>query len=219
LLANIEEMFVHILLMMSGMPTAVDWYLDEEQLLAEFVRRWPEREKELAHALQESLEEVHSLGEQLRQVTERLEELADELSKTEPVWETSAEGQDFQPAAEFLRAEILRQRESFADLEGTVRELGRQLRPALRKNDELRKSLESGDRRKTLNHLYHASFDNGIELPEEIWQKIDRLRDLEVLHILLLLMMSPQREMGFWRCRQRLLESPDLWPLLTGRTP
>jgi hypothetical protein len=121
LLANIEEMFVHILLMMSGMPTAVDWYLDEEQLLAEFVRRWPEREKELAHALQESLEEVHSLGEQLRQVTERLEELADELSKTEPVWETSTEGQDFQPAAEFLRAEILRQRESFADLEGTVR--------------------------------------------------------------------------------------------------
>jgi hypothetical protein len=218
-LTNIEEMIGQILLMMSGMPTAVDWYLDEEQLLAEFVRRWPEREQELAHALRESLEKVDRIREQLRQVSERLEELADELSDKEAVWEASAEGQDFQPAAEFIHAEILRQRETFADLEDAVRELGQQLQPALRKNDELRKSLEGSDRRRTLDHLYHASFENGIALPEEIWQEIDRLRDLEVLHVLLLLMMCPEREIGFWRSRQRLLESPDLWPLLTGRTP
>jgi hypothetical protein len=218
-LTNIEEMIGQILLMMSGMPTAVDWYLDEEQLLAEFVRRWPEREQELAHVLRESLEKVDRLREQLRQVSERLEELADELSDKEAVWEASAEGQDFQPAAEFIHAEILRQHENVADLEDAVRELGQQLQPALRKNDELRKSLEGSDRRRTLDQLYHASFENGIALPEEIWQEIDRLRDLEVLHVLLLLMMCPEREIGFWRSRQRLLESPDLWPLLTGRTP
>ena len=37
-LTNIEELFGHVFLMMSGMPEAVEWFIDEEALLAEFVR-------------------------------------------------------------------------------------------------------------------------------------------------------------------------------------
>ncbi|MGM0486859.1 MAG: hypothetical protein ACQESR_08885 [Planctomycetota bacterium] len=218
-LTNIEEMFGHLLLMMSGMPAAIDWYLDEEELLAEFVRRWPEREQELADTLRESLEKAESTREQMRQVTEQLDELAGELEGTEPVSAAPSDGGEVEPTAEFIRAEILRQRENVAELEDTVPELGRQMQTALRANDQLRTSLEGSDRRNTLDRIYQVSFRNGIELPEDIWQKIDGLQDLRVLRVLLLLMMCPEREMGFWRGRQQLLQSPDLWPLLTGRPP
>lgn len=218
-LTNIEEMFGHILLMMSGMPTAIDWYLDEEELLAEFVRRWPEREQELTDTLRESLEKTESTREQIGQVTEQLHELAGELGGTEPVSAAWSDGWEVEPTAEFIRAEILRQRESVTDLEDTVGELGRQMQTALRATDKLRTRLEGSDRRNTLDQIYQVSFRNGIELPEDIWQKIDRLQDLPVLRVLLLLMMCPEREMEFWRSRQRVLQSPDLWPLLTGRPP
>jgi hypothetical protein len=214
-LANIEEMFGRIMLMMSGMPEVIDWYLGEEQLLFEFVRRWPERERELKQALEDSLEKTRRLREQLRQVTEQLEELGDESAGSEPAVEASHDAEDLEPTAAFIRAEIQRQREDIVGLEDAVRLLGRKMQAALRKNHDLRRVLEGNDVGETLNRLYQASFHNGIELPEDIWRRIDGLQDLRLLHALLLLMSSPEQEIGFWRTRQQVLESPDLWPLLT----
>ncbi|MFW6106612.1 MAG: hypothetical protein ACOC8H_00465, partial [bacterium] len=217
-LTNIEELFGQLLLTMSGMPEVVEWFMDEDALLAEFVRRWPRRERDLARTLEEALERVRGFREQSRQVLEELEELVDDPGQQEQTREPPADDGDFEPAATFILTEILRQRESEPDLEDTVRELGRQMGNLLRANDELRESLEDNDRRGTLDRIYFASFDNGIALSEDVWLEIGSVRDVHMLHVLLLLVMCPEREKSFCRCRQRLLESPDLWRLLADES-
>lgn len=217
-LTNFEEKFGQLMLLMSGMPTAVDCYIEEEQLLAEFVRRWPEKEQLFAEVMRQSLKHVYQTREQLQQLTDRLEQRAEQADDTESVWNASNDDQEYQPVAEFIRAEIERQRKSVPNMEDAAHELGQQMWQALLKNAELQKFLAASDRRNTLELLYRASFANGIEMPEDIWAELDSTQDIKVLRALLLLVMCPEREVQFWRCRQQLLQSPDLWPLLSGRT-
>lgn len=217
-LSNFEETFGQILLLMSGMPTAVDCYIEEEQLLAEFVRRWPEKLQQFSQILRQSLEHVHDVRGQLHQLTERLEQRAERACDTEPVWKPSNEDLEYQLGAEFIQAEIERQHEAVPKMEDAARELGQQMQQALLKNSALQKFLAASDRQKTLEQLYRASFENGIEMPEDIWRELDSTQDLNVLRALLLLVMCPEREVQFWRCREHLLQSPDLWHLLAGQT-
>lgn len=217
-LTNIEELFGQLLLTMSGMPETVAWFMDEKALLAEFVRRWPERERALTRTWKARLKKVRRFCEQGRHAIERLEGMAEELGAQAETWEPLADGGGDEPAAEFLRTEMLRQRGAAPGWEDAVRELGRQMQTALRANSQLRKSLERGDRPGTLERIYCASFDNGIALPEHVWREIDTLQDLNVLHALLLLVMCAERESSFCRCRQRLLEAPNLWPLLVAES-
>ncbi len=119
-----------------------------------------------------------------------------------------------EPAAEFLRTEIERQRRDTSAQEETARLLGQQLAQALEKNQTLRTQLQAEDRGGLLEQIYASSARHGFALSEAAWQAIEQQATTDELRCLALLALIPEHEIHFWHWRNHLLESPDLWSIL-----
>ena len=167
--------------------------------------------------MKERLNKVRSFCEQGRQAMQRLEEMADELGEPEENWEPLADGGDYEPAAEFIRAEMLHNGKACPTWKTRSASWAGKCGPPC---------VPTWSCARAWRTTTVAERSTGFTSPRST--TVSRCRKTsgrkstpcgtDVLHVLLLLVMCPEREIGFWRCRQRLLESPGLWPLLAGKS-
>lgn len=201
---------------MAGAPISVDLYMDEEAVLAAFARRWPQRKEKFRAVIRSRTErQRQSLRARRAKLDERLTARSgpEEVVPEPMVWSPLAEDHPVEPAAEFLRAAIERQRRDTSAREETARHLGRQLAQALEKNQTLRTQLQAEDRGGLLEQIYASSSRHGFALSEAAWQAIEQQATTDELRCLALLALIPEHEINFWHWRNHLLESPDLWSI------
>jgi hypothetical protein len=216
-LANIDDQFAQVFRILAGTPILVDLFLDEEAVLAEFARRWPERTERFR-------ELIRSHTERQRQALRVWQTSLDEVRTAPPnvqgtvpeptAWSPRADDLPGEPAAEFIRAEIERQRRDTSAREEVARLLGQQLAQALKTNRALRTQPHAEDREGLLEQIYASSSRHGFALSAAAWQAIEEQATAEELRCLALLALIPEHESNFWHWRNHVLESPDLWSLL-----
>ncbi|MCI0460445.1 MAG: hypothetical protein L0Z62_26120 [Gemmataceae bacterium] len=216
-LANIDDMWAQVFALMAGAPIMVDLSMDEEAVLAAFARRWPERQEKFRAVIRSCTErQRQSLRAWRAKLDERLTagSSPEEVVPEPTAWSPLAEDHPVEPAAEFLRAEIERQRRDTSAREEVARLLGQQLAQALEKNQTLRTQLQAEGRGGLLEQIYASSSQHGFALSEAAWQAIERQATMGELRCLALLALIPEHEINFWHWRNHVLESPDLWPIL-----
>jgi hypothetical protein len=154
--------------------------------------------------------------------------MIDKLTKQEETRETESEAQDvaplgvdlgdaaYAPAAEFLREEIQRQRQSTRSRIGLAEQMGEMIRDGPAANVTIRESLLRADREKLLDQISLASSQHGFALTEAAWRSIAQDAKLDELRCLAVLALLNLREESFCQWRRHVLHSPDLWPVLAA---
>lgn len=216
-LANIDDTFGQVFAVLAGAPIIVDLYLDEEAVLAEFARRWPERKERFREIIRSRTERQCQSLLEWRTKLDALRTAPpdpDGFVAEPTAWSPLEEENPWEPAAEFIRAEIERQRRDTNAREEIARLLGQQMAQALKKNQTLGIQLKAKHREGLLEQIYASSSRHGFALSEAAWQAIEQQATVEELRCLAILALIPEREINFWHWRNHILESPDLWPML-----
>src|SRR5262249_38685171 len=126
-LPTIETTVFQVFSALWGAPVACRLHLDEETILAEFSARWPEQAGSFRDRLQErTAQQRAQFAEARAQLEQRLAAAAlDEVEENAVPFSAVADaGVDYNPVAEFLYAEIARQRHDQRGLEEFARQLG-----------------------------------------------------------------------------------------------
>jgi hypothetical protein len=217
-LPTIDTTLFQVFSALSGKPVACSLHVDEETILDEFTTRWPELAGRFRELLQQRTAKTRARLEEGRvQLDKRLAaSTAEALEQGAGPFSALADaGVDYDPAAEFLYAEIARQRHEPLGLGEFARQVGEQMRAALECDHAFRQELEAGSRAQLLQQISLASREHGIALRESAWQALDQATTDE-LRYLTMLALIPEREVHFWDGRNHLLETPGLWSVLTG---
>ncbi len=202
-----DEVIFDAFLKMAKTPSPLPVYMPAGELLELFSQADPELRDQFA-------ETIHTEDRNCR---EALADFADARAVVNPSsQEHGASGprnNDTAGGADPIRAEIARQTAHYAAQESSTRELGEMLRSKLMSAPVVATPRTRGE---LLAELYRVTRTHGIALTETAWNKIDALRDETVLRHLLALAAIKYDEIHFCEGRLHVLESAQLWPVLTG---
>lgn len=217
-LPTIETLVFQLFSALSGKPVVCSLYVNEQTILAEFTARWPEQAGRFRDLLQHCTAKTRV---QLEEARARLDKrlaaspVEEDEENTGSFTALADTGVDYDPTAEFLYAEIARQRHNLRGLVEFARQVGEQMRAGLERNPAFRRDLEASGRAELIRQISLASAEHGFALRESAWQGLVQATTDE-LRYLTMLALIPEREVNFWDGRNHLLEAPELWPVLAG---
>jgi hypothetical protein len=218
-LATIETVVFQMFSSLMGKPVACGLYVEEETIAAEFAARWPDQAGRLRERLQERTARTREkLDETRAALDERLATMdaAEPDEEAEAFSPTTEDSTAYQVAAEFLHAEIARQRRKPARMQEFACQLGQEMRASLVKNHAFRRDLDASSREQMLQQISLGSRARGFALRESAWEKLNQATTEELRHLMMLALL-PASESSFCEARVHLLETPDLWPVRVGK--
>jgi hypothetical protein len=206
---NINDVFGQLFMKMSGMPHISPLYVPANELLEVFALRDPKNGTQYAQIIQESQDKLKNLT---KQTSDRFQNIEVELEKNKDFNQEINEKENFiaqYPVHEqYIIRQALQQQDHFGNYEKNIPTLIRSLSGLLQKHTQLYEG-------KTVEHylkgIYEYSFHAGFGVSEQGWERIDTLKDLNILKYLYVLATVNQSERTFWRWRKHIFETPETW--------
>ena len=219
---TIEDSFAQMFMRLSGVPTRLHAYMDENELLRKFIQREPQNEDAFRRAIAEANQKLEAEQRQLEKFGEQMaakyaekeeaEREALDDKAVEPVSD-AMETADDDRFGRFIAEQIEAGRSGFGKIDENIAIMGKTLgNPKL--HDEVGRAFPGDNLDAIKICLTRVFTEREFVLKESVWAELDKSTNAFLLTCFFILGTIPSSEASTRDWTLFLLEHPQYWPAL-----